>query len=81
MWDMNQALPNDTVRALASLKEALDSPKELLRLGSEGSNCLALEKEQNLNQFHRMTARLEKALNEISHEDLDISDEVKEQSF
>lgn len=26
-----------------------------------------------------MTARLEKALNEISHEDLDISDEVKEQ--
>ena len=40
MWDMNQALPNDTVRALASLKEALDSPKELLRLGSEGSNCL-----------------------------------------
>ncbi|KAG6605467.1 U-box domain-containing protein 13, partial [Cucurbita argyrosperma subsp. sororia] len=138
MWDMNQA--NDTVRALASLKEALDSTKELLRLGSEGSkNAInnvsmdifrfnhtllmpsirlddvriaavisylhlvliyvlskflplfsidhhdfaedwenALEKEQNLNQFHRMTARLEKALNEISHEDLDISDEVKE---
>ncbi|KAG7035412.1 U-box domain-containing protein 13, partial [Cucurbita argyrosperma subsp. argyrosperma] len=137
MWDMNQA--NDTVRALASLKEALDSTKELLRLGSEGSkNAInnvsmdifrfnhtllmpsirlddvriaavisylhlvlskflplfsidhhdfaedwenALEKEQNLNQFHRMTARLEKALNEISHEDLDISDEVKEKGL
>ncbi|XP_038901464.1 U-box domain-containing protein 13-like [Benincasa hispida] len=80
MRDIKQPLPDDTVRALASLKEALESTKELLRQGSEGSKIyLALDREQILNQFHEVTARLEQALNEISHEDLDISDEVKEQ--
>lgn len=38
MRDMKkQALADATVTALASLKEALESTKELLRLGSEGS--------------------------------------------
>lgn len=37
MRDMKQPLPDDTVKALASLKEALESTKELLRHGSEGS--------------------------------------------
>ncbi|KGN47162.1 U-box domain-containing protein 13 [Cucumis sativus] len=80
MRDMKQPLPDDIVQALASLKEALESTKELLRHGSEGSKIyLGLEREQILNQFHKVTARLEQALNEISHEALDISDEVKEQ--
>lgn len=80
MRDMKQALPDDTARALVSLKEALESTKNLLRLGSEGSKIyLALEREQTLNQFGEVTERLEQALNEISIDDLDISDEVKEQ--
>ncbi|XP_023511949.1 U-box domain-containing protein 13-like [Cucurbita pepo subsp. pepo] len=80
MRDMKQALPDNTVGALVSLKKAMESTKELLRLGTEGSKIyLALEREQLLNQFQELSARLEQALNEISHVDLDISDEVKEQ--
>ncbi|XP_022943939.1 U-box domain-containing protein 13-like [Cucurbita moschata] len=80
MRDMKQALPDNTVGALVSLKKAMESTKELLRLGTEGSKIyLALEREQLLNQFQELSERLEQALNEISHVDLDISDEVKEQ--
>ena len=32
-----------------------------------------------MNKFHEVTAQLEQALNGISYENLDISDEVKEQ--
>lgn len=38
-----------------------------------------LEREQIMNKFHEVTARLEQALSRISYENLDISDEVKEQ--
>ena len=37
MRDMKQALPDNTVGALVSLKKAMESTKELLRLGTEGS--------------------------------------------
>lgn len=37
MRDMKQPLPGHTVKAIASLKEALESTKELLKHGSEGS--------------------------------------------
>jgi hypothetical protein len=38
-----------------------------------------LEREQIMNKFHEVTAQLEQALSGISYENLDISDEVKEQ--
>ncbi|XP_030966484.1 U-box domain-containing protein 13 isoform X1 [Quercus lobata] len=73
-------VPEETVEALKSLREALESAKELLRFGCEGSKIyLVLEREKIMNKFHEVTAQLEQALNGISYENLDISDEVKEQ--
>lgn len=40
-----------------------------------------LEREQTMNKFLEVTARLEQTLSGISYEELDISDEVKEQVY
>ncbi|XP_011089810.1 U-box domain-containing protein 13 [Sesamum indicum] len=78
--DSKDPLPEDSIRALASLASALESAKELLRFGSEGSKIyLVLEREQIMSRFQEVTAELEQALSAISFEKLDISDEVKEQ--
>ncbi|KAF3453987.1 hypothetical protein FNV43_RR04429 [Rhamnella rubrinervis] len=78
--DSKEALPEDTVKALVSFKDALQSAKELLRFGSEGSKIyLVLEREQIMKKFQEVTNQLEQALSGISYEKLDISDEVKEQ--
>lgn len=42
-------------------------------------NLQVLERDQITNQFQEVTNQLEQALGEISYENLDISDEVKEQ--
>ncbi|KAG6432886.1 hypothetical protein SASPL_104476 [Salvia splendens] len=78
--DTKEALPEDSIRALAALVTALASAKELLRFGSEGSKIyLVLERDKIMNRFKEVTAELEQALSGISFEKLDISDEVKEQ--
>lgn len=78
--DGKEELPQETMKALASFRNALQSAKDLLRFGSEGSKIyLVLERDQVLHKFHDVTAQLEQALSGISYEKLDISDEVKEQ--
>ncbi|GLU02376.1 hypothetical protein SLE2022_196280 [Rubroshorea leprosula] len=78
--ESKEPIPEDTAKALFSLKDALFSAKELLRFGSEGSKIyLVLEREQLMHKFHEVTAQLEQALSGISYQNLDISDEVKEQ--
>lgn len=78
--ESKETVPDETLKALVSLKEALESAKELLRFGSEGSKIyLVLEREQIMNKFHEVTSNLEQALSGVSYEKLDISDEVKEQ--
>ncbi|KAL9143704.1 hypothetical protein ABFS82_14G251200 [Erythranthe guttata] len=78
--DGKDPLPEDSIHALASLVTALESAKELLHFGSEGSKIyLVLEREHIMTRFQEVTAELEQALSGISFEKLDISDEVKEQ--
>ncbi|XP_010253199.1 PREDICTED: U-box domain-containing protein 13-like [Nelumbo nucifera] len=73
-------IPDENVKALISLKEALESAKEMLRFGGEGSKVfLVLEREKIMNKFQEVTTQLEQALSGISFDKLDISDEVKEQ--
>nr|GMD61336.1 U-box domain-containing protein 13-like [Ipomoea batatas] len=78
--DSKESLPEASLKALLSLKAALESAKDLLKFGGEGSKIfLVLERDQITNQFQEVTNQLEQALGEISYENLDISDEVKEQ--
>ncbi|XP_059300517.1 U-box domain-containing protein 13-like isoform X1 [Lycium ferocissimum] len=78
--DTKESVPEDSIKALISLKEALESTKELLKFGSQGSKIyLVLEREQIMKKFHEVTTQLEQALGGVHYEELDISDEVKEQ--
>ncbi|KAJ8479803.1 hypothetical protein OPV22_023530 [Ensete ventricosum] len=68
------------VGALEKLNRALDSAKDLLRLGSEGSKIfLVLERDRIMEMFQVVTSQLEQALAKIPFDEIDISDEVKEQ--
>ncbi|THG04414.1 hypothetical protein TEA_029262 [Camellia sinensis var. sinensis] len=78
--DNKEPVPEESFEALKSLKEALESTREFLRFGNEGSKIyLVLERDQIMNKFQEVTACLEQALGGISYEKLDLSDEVKEQ--
>ncbi|XP_062210773.1 protein spotted leaf 11-like [Phragmites australis] len=73
-------LPAASESALRRLREALDGAGELLRLGSSGSKIfLVLSREKIMKTFQDITARLEQALAGISFDELNISDEVREQ--
>ncbi|KAJ8543792.1 hypothetical protein K7X08_025410 [Anisodus acutangulus] len=78
--DSKELLTVESMKALISLKIALESAKDLLKFGSEGSKIyLVLEREHIMNKFQEVTSQLEQALSGIYYEKLEISDEVKEQ--
>ncbi|KAL5205826.1 hypothetical protein ABZP36_034035 [Zizania latifolia] len=67
-------------RALAPLAAALEGALELLRLGREGSRIsLVLERDKVMKNFQGVISQLEQALCDIPYNELDISDEVREQ--
>ncbi|KAI3772347.1 hypothetical protein L6452_03531 [Arctium lappa] len=78
--DIKEPLPHDSHQALLSLMEAMESAKELLQIGSEGSKIyLVLERDEIMKKYHEVTSHLEQDLSGVSFDKLDISDEVKEQ--
>ncbi|CAM8967371.1 unnamed protein product [Rhodiola kirilowii] len=79
--ESKDVVPEESMNALMALRDALNYAKEILKFGSKGSKIyLVLEREKIMTEFHELTAKLEKILSEIKHENLDISDEVKEQA-
>ncbi|KAI3937899.1 hypothetical protein MKX01_027826 [Papaver californicum] len=78
--ETKEAVSLEVIKSLFSLQQALESAKELLKFGCEGSKIyLVLERDLMMNKFQEVTAQLEKALTGISYDELDISDEVREQ--
>ncbi|KAF5467074.1 hypothetical protein F2P56_016936 [Juglans regia] len=78
--DSEEELCEDEVKALELLRLALDSAKELLRSVNGGSKLYqALQREKIAQKFHHVTEQIEAALNEIHYDNLNISEEVREQ--
>ncbi|CAL9234731.1 unnamed protein product [Arabidopsis halleri] len=76
----NQESSSEVVKALLSLKESLLPAKDLLSFVSQVSKIyLVLERDQVMVKFQKVTALLEQALSRIPYENLEISDELKEQ--
>ncbi|KAL2899018.1 U-box domain-containing protein 13 [Bienertia sinuspersici] len=80
MKETTEPLVDHAFDNLVAFGDALNHALDLLRFGSSGSKIfLALEREQIMTKFDEVTSNLEQALDGISFEELDISDEVKEQ--
>ncbi|KAL5709988.1 U-box domain-containing protein 14 [Ranunculus cassubicifolius] len=78
--DSENLIDHQAVQAFNSLKLALFSAKQLLISVNQGSKLFqALQWEEFAKEFHEVTGRIEKALDEITFEKLDISEEVQEQ--
>lgn len=73
-------LDDDVIHSVFDFYGSLSQALDLLRFGSTASKIfLALEREKIMAKFYEVTSKLEQALDGISYEKLDISDEVKEQ--
>ncbi|XP_042493088.1 U-box domain-containing protein 14-like [Macadamia integrifolia] len=78
--DTEVSLGEDQVRALGSLKDALNSAKELLRSVNEGSKIhQALQRDKIAGEFQIVTEKIGNALSKVFYEKLHLSEEVLEQ--
>lgn len=78
--DGDEAIGDEEMEALESLKLALDSTKELIESVDQGSKIFqAFHRDEIANKFHNVTEQIEAALVEIPYKKFAISDEVREQ--
>ncbi|KAF8100263.1 hypothetical protein N665_0228s0018 [Sinapis alba] len=78
--ESNEPINEDTLKTLVSLKEAMSSAKDYLKFCSQGSKIyLVMEREQVASKLMEVSVQLEQSLSKIPYEDLEISDEVREQ--
>ncbi|KAL8518051.1 hypothetical protein ACS0TY_009370 [Phlomoides rotata] len=73
-------LGDDVVRGLDSLRIALDAALELLKSVLEGSKIFqALLVDKIAGKFEHVTKQIEEALSQVPYNELDITEEVREQ--
>ncbi|KAG2312004.1 hypothetical protein Bca4012_026529 [Brassica carinata] len=78
--ESNEPINEDMLKTLVSLKEAMSSAKDYLKFCSQGSKIyLVMERELVTSKLMEVSVQLEQCLSKIPFEDLDISDEVREQ--
>lgn len=78
--ESNEPISEDTLKTLMNLKEAMCSAKDYLKFCSQGSKIyLVMEREQVTSKLMEVSVKLEQSLSQIPYEELDISDEVREQ--
>ncbi|CAH8387083.1 unnamed protein product [Eruca vesicaria subsp. sativa] len=78
--ESNEPIDDDALKTLVSLRESISSAKDYLRFCSQGSKIyLVMEREQVTSKLMEISVQLEESLSKIPYEDLDISDEVREQ--
>ncbi|KAF8405535.1 hypothetical protein HHK36_010442 [Tetracentron sinense] len=78
--ELDTPIPDKAFTCLRNLKKALISAKKLLKNCNDGSKIyLAFESEVVMGRFHAVYDTVNRALDDMSFEDLGISDEVKEQ--
>ncbi|XP_057532700.1 U-box domain-containing protein 15 [Amaranthus tricolor] len=79
--ETNAPLLDSTHLCLCNLRKALLHAKKLLKTCAMGSKIyLALEREAITRMFNSVNAKLSQAVDDIPFDDLNISDEVKEQT-
>lgn len=78
--EIEKTIPDEALKCLGNLKKALNSAKKLLKTCNEGSKIyLAFESEAVMVRFHGAYDKINHALDGMPFEELEISDEVKEQ--
>ncbi|OVA00605.1 Armadillo [Macleaya cordata] len=78
--EIEKPIPDEALKCLCNLKKALNCAKKLLKTCNEGSKIfLAFENEAIMVRFHGAYDKINQALDGMPFEELEISDEVKEQ--
>ncbi|KAJ7970494.1 RING-type E3 ubiquitin transferase [Quillaja saponaria] len=79
--DSDKLLSAEDLRGFESLRIALDSAKDLLKLVNRGSKIYqAFQKDKMADKFQQVTEQIEAALSEIQYDKLEVSEEVQEQT-